>query len=227
MRSWLRVAVVTAAATVAAAILVLIPYTSWTPSFLLAVALLVGSIIAFAFLPGPRPAGTSDDATAIWLVGPLSALIFLLLLVSLGACGLALAGLERSSWVADILWLGVLLAGYSALSAATRVVAVAADQTTAASSDSRTSWAAIVRRLSAASGDPSVRGVLDGLADRIRFAANDPAGPKPSQNDSIARHVAQLESSTGQIDTLRHLVRSIESLLSERESSLQATRSRA
>ena len=227
MKLWTGIASVVAAATVVAVVLVWVPVDRWTTSFTVAIILVGCSIIAPSFLPAPRFQDASNGAANIWLIGPLSTLFAVLLALALGAAWLALVGHERGSLVAGIIWAGALVVGYAALNASTRVVSSASSQISVASDDDRTIWLATVRGLSATSEEQPVRHLLDALAERIRYAANDGGAKRPTENEAISTLVRQLATSVLEVDTVRPLTRSVESLLEQRENALRATRSRA
>ena len=227
MKHWTGIASIGAAVTIGAALLVLVPNEKWTSNFVLGVVLLACSLLAPALLPRPRPHTSTDDATSVWLIGPLAALFVALFALAAGDVCLALFGHAKASLVASILWGGLLVVGYSAFSASTRVVAAASSQTALGKDDARSNWVATVRRVSAMSEDEPIRELLSALAERIRYAANDRGTQEAAENQAIGSLVGQLEMSAAQITSLQRLVRAMEALLEQRESSLRAARSRA
>jgi hypothetical protein len=227
VKGWLNVAGIGAGLACVGILMVVVPPFLWTGDSIVAALLLFLSLALPVLLRAPIPASSKTDAPRIWLIGPLGNLWLLLFVVSVGAVRLGLIGWHTASWVANILWLGLLISGFAMLQVATRVVESAASQTQSAVNDPRSQWAATLRKYSAQIDHGDVRDRLDSLADRMQYAANEYSGHQAEENFAISAMLVQIEAVLDKADELWKMVRSTEALLEQREVSLRAVRSRA
>lgn len=227
IRGWLGAAGVGAGLVCVSILALAVPNFLWTDDCIVAAGILFLSFASPALFPAPMPAGSKTDAPAIWLIGPLGKLWILLFVLSVSALRLGLIGWHTASWVASILWLGSIVVGFAVLQAATRVVALAANQTRSAADDPRTQWAATLRKYSMQTDQGDGQRLLNGLAERMQYAANEQAGQHASENHAISSLLEQLGTVLAKPEELPKLIRSTEALLEQRELSLRASRSRA
>jgi hypothetical protein len=225
---WMAIASFGAGITVAGALAVAVPSAMWSTVSWVAAGLLFMSIVLPALLPSPMPRGNStSDATNIWLIGPLSTLHGALVIVAVIALWLGLTGRPAFSWVADVVWCGTLVVGYSLLNASTGVVSWAAAQTTPAAADPKSRWNVLLRTLATRVENDTLRRSLNQLVERVQFAANEPAFSQVPETDSITTLLLKLEPALGNPDQCVELLRSVEILLQQREQTIRAARSRA
>jgi hypothetical protein len=228
VKTWTTIASFGAGITVLATLAIAVPHSMWATDGLTAMTTLLLSIVLPAMLPAPIPRGEADDATSIFLIGPLAALYASLIVLSIGALWLALVGDHTWSFVADVLWLGTLVIGYSLLQASTRLVGLAAAQTGLATEDPRARWSSVLRVLSARTADnDALRQLFNNLAERVRYSSNEGESRQAGETQSITTLLSQLELTLGNPDQCIKIVRSTEVLLEQREQSLRALRARA
>jgi hypothetical protein len=175
-------------------------------------------------LPAPRRTSGSD-AAGVWLVGPMGTWLAVLVIVAIVALWLALHRVSAGAWAAMVVWAGLCIAGWMSLRASTDVVARASAQTQRATGDARAQWLGTLSALSVQACEPDSKLVLDGLTERIRYAANDNSHAEVAQNSQINSLVSQLDGALGNSDELNRIARSIEGLLVQREHAIRATRS--
>lgn len=226
-RAWIRLAGVIIGIASATVLAIAVPHALWSISSLTAASFVVTSICMPLLLrmPLPHKLGNSDSAT-IWLIGPASFWFAILLAISIVALRLGLVGSSTACMVLDLTWLGALGAGWALLRASAEVVASAAAETGLGSEDTRNGWIALIKSHAAQSESESCRRILDGMVERLRYAANDKP-PAAQHNVAIAKALAQIEETADQPDELGRLARLFEGLLEQREISIRAARSRA
>jgi len=204
---------------------ILVPSTYWTLCSVVATAALSLSIIAPPFVPLPTPKVGGTDAAGIWLIGPMSIWLGILVIVAASALWLALHQLSTVAWALIVVWVGLSLGGWTSLSASTDVVALASSQSQSASRDARAQWMAALSALSAQASGTDAKNILEALAERIRYAANDNPSASVAQNGQISSLVLQLHSALDNSEELNRIARTIEGLLMQREHAIRLSRS--
>lgn len=226
VRVGMRISACVTGLVVVAVLAILIPSTYWMLCSGLAAALVGLSIAAPPFVPLPAPKRASgSDATGIWLVGPMGIWLGVLVLVAAIALWLALHGVSAGAWAMMVIWGGLCIAGWVSLRASTDVVARASAQTQCVTGDARAQWLGTLSALSVQTRQTESKHVLDGLTERIRYAANDNPHVEVAQNSQINSLVSQLDGALDNSDELNRIARSIEGLLVQREHAIRATRS--
>lgn len=221
---WFRLAALASGLTVAVILALVMPVAAWTPGGIVAALALVLSLGGVTLVLLPAPA-TQRNATGIWLIGPAGMWTAALIVVALAAFLTAVFGLAVLCWVLVTLWIGALVVGWTFLRAATNVVASAAGQTSSASLDARTGWLIVLRSASASTSGPS-RAVLDRVADRVQYAATSSAS-SASDDRAIDVAVNDLVGAASDHEELLRRSLLVERLLTERELTLRASRTRA
>ncbi len=228
MKSWTAVASLGAGTTVIAILAIAVPHSMWAATSVTATAILFLSTLVPVILPVPKRRDAENDATAIFLIGPLASLYISLIVLSVAALSLALVGQQTWSFMTDTLWAGTLIVGYCVLQASTRLVASAASQTVAATQDPRARWASQLRVLSSRTAEnDGLRRSLENLADRVSYSANERESQQAAETQSITRLLSQLEPTLGSPDECLKIIKSAEVILEQREQSLRAVRARA
>jgi len=212
-RAWIRIAGIVVGLIAAVVLAVAVPHPLWTSGSVVAASFLVLSLYAPLLLPMPQPQmRSSGNAAAIWLIGPMSTWVALLFCLSAIALWLGLDGPLTACWILDIVWVGVLGAGWAALRASTGVVTSAAAQVISASDDARTEWISLLKAQAQNS-------------QRVRYAAN--SRMASAEHVAIAQVLARIEPVANQPEELRGIARVFEGLLEQRELSIRASRTRA
>jgi len=228
VKPWTLIASFGAGITVIGALAIAVPHSMWASDGLAAMTIMFLSIVLPSLLSAPMPRGEANDATSIFLIGPLAALYALLIVLSITTLWLALVGNHTWSFVVDTIWLGTLIVGYSLLQASTRLVASAAAQTGSATEDPRARWASLLRTLSARTLDnDSLRRSLESLAERVRYASNECESHEAAETQSITTLLLQLEPALENPAECMQIIKSAEVVLEQREQSLRAFRARA
>jgi signal transduction histidine kinase len=226
-RAWITSAGLAAGVTIAAVLAVAVPAAQWTNDSLVAAAALVLSLILPAILPAPIPRNAYGDTAAVWLIGPLGALWSMLFLLGIIALVAGLSAWHTLAWVVCVLWAGSLAVGFALLNAGSRVADSASRQVRAAGDDPRARWAASLRAQSLRCEDPESQRLLNVLAEKLRYCANERAGEEAPETESISRLLEQIELGSSGAEQLTKLLRSAEILLETREQRLRASRALA
>jgi len=225
-RAWIRIAGIVVGLIAAVVLAVAVPHPLWTSGSVVAASFLVLSLYAPLLLPMPQPQmRSSGNAAAIWLIGPMSTWVALLFCLSAIALWLGLDGPLTACWILDIVWVGVLGAGWAALRASTGVVTSAAAQVISASDDARTEWISLLKAQAQNSQEESCKRILADMAERVRYAAN--SRMASAEHVAIAQVLARIEPVANQPEELRGIARVFEGLLEQRELSIRASRTRA
>ena len=222
----IRIAACAVGLVLVAVLVILVPSPLWTLCSGIAAALLAVSLIAPSFIPHPRPDNTdSSDVTAIWLIGPMGLWLGILVAAALIALWLSLHHVFAVAWAVMVVWAGVCVVGWVSLRASTEVVAHASTRVRGAGHDSRAQWLARLNTLTAQAREGESKNVLNGLAERIRYAANDSLDAELIQNGQINSLLTQLDGVLDSSEELNRIVRSVEGLLVQREHAIRSTRS--
>lgn len=213
---------------VVAVLAILVPKALWSPSSQIAVVLLGLSIALPPFVPLPAPKSSIDsDAASVWLIGPMGAWLCVLVVVAIVGLWFALRHVSIGAWAVMVVWAGLCTAGWVSLRASTEIVVRASAQTQRATRDARIQWMATLSALSVDARQADSKQLLDDLVERIRYAANDNANSDSAQTNQINGLLSKLSSALDNSEELNRIIRSIESLLIQREHAIRSTRSLA
>lgn len=216
-----------AAGAILAILAIVVPDELWTEYAYAASASVALTVVLPFFLNLPMKGGESNDAQEIWLVGPYATFIFWLLFISVVSFGLSMFQLPKLTWVGCVIWGALFIIGYFSLSSATQVVSVAASQTNLSSDDIRTKWMASLRQALVQSKTEEDRKKLERVIENIRYSANDQRQELTNENVAITNQINLfLEAPIGSTDW-GPLIFKLESLLTQREELLKASRSQA
>ena len=162
-----------------------VPTHLWTSDGLVSALVLSLSVASPAWLTIPALRREAAEATRIWLIGPVGRLWLLLSLVAGTALRASFFGWHRASWAVCVLWGGLCLVGVFILSASTQIVDAASSQTRIARADARSRWTQLLLAVRPQVANDDVRKLIERLADKIRFAANEPTAQEPEENQKI------------------------------------------
>ena len=224
---WMTIASVAVGLTILGCLAVAVPRQLWVSDSTVAAALLLFTFVALPVFGASRARDSTADVETLWTVGPVAALFVLSLAVSLSSLTFALSGAHSTAWVLNIVFVGVVAAGFAGVRGGSKIVVEAAASTTSATGDARTQWTAVLKRCLVGVENAEARGLLEGLTERVRFAANDNGPRVSSENEAISELIGGLERVAESPSELRRLVLSTERLIEQREQTIRATRSRA
>jgi hypothetical protein len=226
-RTWFALAGVAAGSVSLGMLAIAVPKTLWTTDVIVTAIVLFLSFGSPAFLAAPMLKGHTTDAPFIWLMGPLGRFWLLLLMVAATGVRFSLVGWHRASWVTCVGWFGICSVGFAILKASTEIVGVAASQTRISGTDARSKWIRLVQTLQIQAENNEVQRALERMTEKVQFAANESPVQESRENQEIDEVLGQLKANFGKPDEVTKLIRSAEGLLTQREQSLRASRTRA
>jgi hypothetical protein len=215
-----------AAATTLALGFVLFPERLSSSVAVVSLAIFAGSVGLLFYVPsivvGQRGA---NDAAPLASIGPVAAILAVLLVTAATGFLLALGGFDRLAVAADVLAVGSFLVGVFVVRAALTVVEDVARRHSGLSRHAV--WRGELLRLASTARDTTIRMDVERAAEDLQYAASDLDGSPQDAAITQAIEVTSRHVASGNQAMVRDGLAELRRLLSQREVYLRSSRSKA